>query len=104
MRNTDHTSSQDETKEKAEEKEKEKKEKEKKEKEVKPHTLKSNNPRLTGGEKNPKEHTHPTNQNHPFSKTSRKNTQKQNATWPAASRNGSTVLLWPVYAATGQLA
>ena len=56
MRNTDHTSSQDETKEKAEEKEKEKKEKEKKEKEkkekeVKPHTLKSNNPHLTGGEK-----------------------------------------------------
>ena len=46
MRNTDHTSSQDETKEKAEEKEKEKKEKE-----VKPHTLKSNNPHLTGGEK-----------------------------------------------------
>ena len=45
MRNTDHTSSQDETKEKAEEKEKEKKEKE-----VKPHTLKSNNPHLTGGE------------------------------------------------------
>ena len=57
VRNTDHTSSQDETKEKAEEKEKEKeketekKEKEKKEKkEVKPHTLKSNNPHLTGGE------------------------------------------------------
>ena len=47
MRNTDHTSSQDETKEKAEEKEK----KEKKEKEAKPHTLKSNNPHLTGGEK-----------------------------------------------------
>ena len=47
MRNTGHTSSQDETKEKAEEKEKEKKEK----KEVKPHTLKSNNSHLTGGEK-----------------------------------------------------
>ena len=47
MRNTGHTSWQDETKEKAEEKEKKEK------KEVKPHTLKSNNPHLTGGEKSP---------------------------------------------------
>ena len=47
MRNTDHTSSQDETKEKAKAEE----EKEKEEKKDEPHTLKSNNPRLTGGEK-----------------------------------------------------
>ena len=44
MRNTDHTSSQDETKEKAEEEEKEKEEEEVKA------DIKSNNPHLTGGE------------------------------------------------------
>ena len=48
MRNTDHTSSQDETKEKA--KAEEEKEKEEEEEEVKA-DIKSNNPHLTGGEK-----------------------------------------------------
>ena len=47
MRNTDHTSSQDETKEKA--KAEEEKEKEEEEEEVKA-DIKSNNPHLTGGE------------------------------------------------------
>ena len=46
MRNTDHTSSQDETKEKAKAEEAE----EEKEEEVKA-DIKSNNPHLTGGEK-----------------------------------------------------
>ena len=46
MRNTDHTSSQDETKEKAKAEE----EKEKEEEEVKA-DIKSNNPHLTGGGK-----------------------------------------------------
>ena len=46
MRNTDHTSSQDETKEKAKAEEEEKE----KEEEVKA-DIKSNNPHLTGGEK-----------------------------------------------------
>ena len=50
MRNTDHTSSQDETKAKAEE---EKEEEEEEEEEVKA-DIKSNNPHLTGGEKHPK--------------------------------------------------
>ena len=45
MRNTDHTSSQDETKEKAKAEE----EKEEEEEEVKA-DIKSNNPHLTGGE------------------------------------------------------
>ena len=51
-RNTDHTSSQDETKEKAKAEEKEEEEEdeeEEKEEEVKAH-IKSNNPHLTGGE------------------------------------------------------
>ena len=49
MRNTDHTSSQDETKEKAKAEEEEEKEEEEEE-EVKA-DIKSNNPHLTGGEK-----------------------------------------------------
>ena len=49
MRNTDHTSSQDETKEKAKAEE----EKEEEEEEEVKADIKSNNPHLTGGEKQP---------------------------------------------------